>query len=200
MGTFDMMTYGSMATVLEETSNGKLKIKEDQYDGFIATLEAGNDNQKAGAKFLKTHVGKEDKNGFMDLTLRSMGITSISMLTDDPTKDFKETAAGAAARVYSVYAFMEKEGYSRINPETMPLIEAYIANTDATVDDLEDLKKRGDVFDITETITDKTGLAEKIKLIAPTDAEKQRYLLNGINDFYDYRPTVDKSGLDIIGT
>ena len=122
------------------------------------------------------------------------------MLTDDSTKDFKETAAGAAARVYSVHAFMEKEGYSRINPETMPLIEAYIADTDATVDDLEDFKKRGDVFDITEAVTDKTGMAAKIKLIAPTDTEKERYLLNGINDFYDYRPTTDKSGLDIIGT
>jgi len=189
-----------MANILEETSDGKLKIREDQYDRYIAVLEAGNDNQKAGAKFLKKHVGKEDKNGVIDLTLRSMGITSMEDLTKDPTKEFSATAAGAATRVYSVYAFMEKEGYSRINPETMPLIEAYIADTNATVDDLEDLKKRGDVFDITETITDKTGLAAKIKLIAPTDAKKERYLLNGINDFYEYRPTTDKSGLDIIGT
>ena len=93
MGAFDMMTYGSMANILEETSDGKLKIREDQYDEYITTLEAGNDNQKAGAKFLKTHVGKEDKNGVMDLTLRSMGITSMADLTNDPTKDFKETAA-----------------------------------------------------------------------------------------------------------
>lgn len=42
-----MMTYQGMASVLEKTSEGKMKIREDQYDGFIATLEAGNDNQKA---------------------------------------------------------------------------------------------------------------------------------------------------------
>lgn len=200
MWTFDGMTYGNMTTFLEETNDGKLRIREDQYDAYIAMLENGNDNQKAGAKFLKKHVGKEDKNGVMDLTLRSMGIEGIKTLNENPDKPFEEAAAGAAARVYSVHAFMEKEGYSRINPETMPLIEAYIADTDATVDDLEDFKKRGDVFDITEAVTDKTGMAAKIKLIAPTDTEKERYLLNGINDFYDYRPTTDKSGLDIIGT
>jgi hypothetical protein len=41
------MTYQGMASVLEKTSEGKMKIKEDQYEGFVATLEAGNDNQKA---------------------------------------------------------------------------------------------------------------------------------------------------------
>lgn len=43
----------------------------------------------------------------MDLTLRSMGITSIDDLTKDPTKDFKETAADAATRLFSVGKFME---------------------------------------------------------------------------------------------
>src|SRR5574344_1356396 len=189
-----------MANILEETNDGKLKIKEKQYDEYIAMLEAGNDHQKAGAKFLKKHVGKEDKNGVMDLTLRSMGITSMEDLTNNPTKEFSATAGLAATKVYSVHAFMEKEGYNRINPETMPLIQAYIEDENSTVDDLEDLKERGDVFDITEATTDKTGLSDKIKLIAPTDATKQRYLLNGINDFYEYRPATDKSGLDIIGT
>jgi len=51
-----------------------------------------------------------------------------------------------------------------------------------------------------EEVTDQTGLAAKIKLIAPTDTEKERYILNDINAFYTYRPTTDKTGLDIIGT
>jgi hypothetical protein len=51
-----------------------------------------------------------------------------------------------------------------------------------------------------ETVTDKTGLATKIKLIAKTDTEKERLILNELNSFYDYWPTADKTGLDIIGT
>jgi hypothetical protein len=34
-----MMKYSSMSTVLEETPDGKLKIKEDQYETFVTTLE-----------------------------------------------------------------------------------------------------------------------------------------------------------------
>ncbi len=200
MWAFDKMTYQGMASVLEKTSEGKMKIKEDQYEGFVATLEAGNDNQKAWAKFLKKHVGKTDKNGWMDLTLRSMGITSIEDLTKDPTKDFKETAADAATRLFSVGKFMEDKWYLRINPETMSLITAYVADPKGTVDDLEKLADRGDVFETTETVTDKTGLVAKIKLIANTDTEKERLMLRGLNTFYESWPTADKTGLDIIGT
>jgi hypothetical protein len=82
----------------------------------------------------------------------------------------------------------------------MSLITAYVADPKGTIDDLQKLADRGDVFETTETVTDKTGLAAKIKLIANTDTEKERLILKGLNTFYESWPTADKTGLDIIGT
>jgi len=199
MWVFGWMTYEWMSYVLEKTSSGKMKIKEDQYDNFIKTLESGNDKQKEWAKFLKKHVGKEDKNGWLDLSLRSMGITSLEDLTKDPKKEFSESISKSTVRLYSVGKFMEDKWYARINPETMPLITKYIADPSGTEADLEKLAKRWDVFETEEAVTDKTKLVDKVKAIAKTDTEKERLILNGLNKFYDYRPNTDKTTLDIVG-
>jgi hypothetical protein len=49
------------------------------------------------------------------------------------------------------------------------------------------------VFYKEETITDKTGLADEVKILANGDAEKEEELLLALNTFYEKWPTSNKS-------
>jgi uncharacterized protein (UPF0297 family) len=107
-------------------------------------------------EFLAT-IGKNDDQHMIDLAFKGMGITRET-LQDDTNKDkkFDETASLAIIKLNTVYAFMENKGYNKLNPDNISYIEKYIADENTTVDDLEKLEQRGDIF-LKETVTDKTG-------------------------------------------
>jgi len=78
-----------------------------------------------------------------------------------------------------------------INKDNFALINAYIADENATEADLEALEKRGDVFLKEETIADDAGVKTQIEAIT-TDTDKQEALLIAMNAFYKYMPNAEE--------
>ena len=136
--------YGEMAPVLDKNADGKTVIKESEYDTLIASLKNGNDQQKVGAKFLE-NIGKEDKNGLLDMALGAMGV-SYEQITDPANEktEFSKAASEAIVRVGQVSEFMDKWGYDTISKENTNLVKDYISKWTPT---LEELEARQDIFE-----------------------------------------------------
>jgi 16S rRNA G527 N7-methylase RsmG len=119
-------------------------------------FKSGSKKNEAAATFLES-MGKNDDKNMIDLALNGMGITR-NKIEDDTNKEkkFDETASKAIARLRSVSDYMTEKKYVKINPETLPLIEKYIADEKADITDLDKLATRGDVFYKETTVADKT--------------------------------------------
>ena len=170
----------------------KIKIDPDKYDTLVDLFENGAKKNEAAAAFLKS-IGKNDDKRVMDLALTGMGINSVTDLKNSPTSTFNETASGAIVRLRSVTEYMNdnKHLYNKINPETQPLVDKYIASG-KDISELEDLDARGDVFYKETTLVDKTGLESQITTLAGTDIQRKQDLLLAINTFYDQMPNASK--------
>lgn len=197
---FNEFTYGGMKELLVQDSDGDhMKIDPNKYDALVNTFKNWSKQNPAGAKFLES-IGKDDKKNMMDLALKGMGITREN-IQDDNNKDkkFNEAASKSIARLGSVSEYMEQKWYTKVNTETEHLIEKYVADENADINDLAELDKRGDVFYKESIVTDKTGLEAKIKVFANGDTEKEEELLLAINSFYEKMPSSNRA-IDLTGT
>lgn len=185
---FHGLSYGQISEFVEE-KDGKIKIKEASHETLIKKMQLSKN--KAGESFLKS-IGKDDNQYIIDLAFKGMGI-SMDKLQDNNNKDkqFDETASKSIVKLNMVYTFMEKEWYSRINPDNIIYIEKFIANEHSDLDDLIDLGKRTDIF-MKELPKDETGLGAQLKTLANGNSTKETWLLIGINRFYEYMPSADK--------
>lgn len=196
---FNGLTYGEIKEFLaQDDDKNHMKINPDKYETLKTMFTSGSKKNTAAAWFLDT-VGKDDEKCMIDLALQGMGITRED-IQDDTKKDdkFNKKASDAIAKLGKVAAYMETNKYNKMNPETEYLVEDYIAGKDDAYT-IEELDARGDVFYKETTVVDKTGLADKIKVLAGTDTEKEEELLLALNTFYDTMPTVDPK-IDITGT
>jgi hypothetical protein len=183
--------------VVKDGDGDHMKINSNKYDSLVDMFRSKKN--EAGVKFLES-IGKKDDKNMMDLALKGMGITRESLQDDsNKNKKFNESASKAIVRLGAVSNYMTEKGYNKINTETLPLVEKYIANENASMSDLETLDKRGDVFYKESTIVDKTGLEPKIKQLANNDKEKEEELLLAVNSFYEQMPSANKK-IDISGT
>ncbi len=194
---FNGLTYGEMKQFIKKDGD-TMKINPDHYQILVDQFKTGSKKNEAGAAFLES-IGKNDKKNIIDLALGGMGITR-EQLQDNSNKDkkFNETASEAIVRLQSVSQFMTEKWYNKMNPETLPLVQKYIANEKGAYD-LDGLEKRGDVFYKETEIADKTGLKDKIKEIAKGDKQKEEDLLLAINTFYEQMPSANKK-IEITGT
>lgn len=133
-----------------------MKIDPDKYDDFLAMFKTGAKKNADAASFLET-VGKNDDKNLIDLALTGMGIERTD-IQDDTKKDskFNESASEAIVRLRSVTTYMESKGYNKVNPETMKLVDNYVAKGENADYDLEELDARGDVFYKDTEVVDKT--------------------------------------------
>lgn len=168
----------------------KIKIDPDKYDRLIDLFENGEKKNEAAVSFLKS-IGKDDDKRVMDLALTGMGIKSVDDLKNNPASTFNETASEAIVRLRSVTEYMEEHLYNKINPETQPLVDKYIASG-KDIKELEDLDARGDVFYKETTLVDKTGLESQITTLAGDNIQRKQDLLLAINTFYDQMPNASK--------
>lgn len=176
-----------------------MKIDPNKYDDLLALFKTGTKKNADAAAFLET-VGKNDDKNLIDLALTGMGIERTD-IQDENKKDnkFDESASEAIVRLRSITTYMEEKGYNKVNPETMKLVDNYVAKGDDAEYDLEELDKRGDVFYKDTEVVDKTGLESKITAIAGTDIQRKEDLLLAINTFYEQMPNASKK-IDIEGT
>lgn len=204
MAIFSEMNYGDLKQVLEQR-DGKMKLKKESYDAFLEKFwpnnpnEAERNNEKY--EFLKNIIKEDDKNWLIDLCLNATGTTREDIQDDkNANVGMKEKYANVSVKIGIMAAFMETNRYARINPDRMDKLEAYLSDSDATADDLEDLAKDYPDMFIKEEIKDITGqkLMERIKEIIPSDTAKQEALMIGINKFYEYMPNASKK-IELIG-
>jgi len=187
---FNWLNYGEMKELLVQDADGDhMKINPDKYDTLLTMFKSGSKKNAAAAKFLES-IGKEDKGNMMNLALKGMGINREN-IQDDSNKDkkFNDAAGKAIARLWSIATYMETKKYNKVNTETEYLLEQYIADENADIDDLKELDKRGDIFYKEMTVVDKTGLWTKVKELANNDTEKEEELLLAINSFYEKMPS-----------
>lgn len=186
---FNGLNYGEMSEFLIQDGD-KIKIDPDKYDRLIDLFENGEKKNEAAVSFLKS-IGKDDDKRVMDLALTGMGIKSVDDLKNNPASTFNETASEAIVRLRSVTEYMEEHLYNKINPETQPLVDKYIASG-KDIKELEDLDARGDVFYKETTLVDKTGLESQITTLAGDNIQRKQDLLLAINTFYDQMPNASK--------
>ncbi len=188
---FNGLNYGEMKQFLIQDGD-RMKIDPDKYDNLLAMFKTGAKKNADAASFLET-VGKNDDKNLIDLALTGMGIERTD-IQDESKKDnkFNESASEAIVRLRSVTTYMEDKGYNKVNPETMKLVDNYVAKGDDAEYDLEELDKRGDVFYKDTEIVDKTGLESQITTLAGDNIQRKQDLLLAINTFYDQMPNASR--------
>ncbi len=132
-----------------------MKIDPTQYQKLLDMFKTGDKKNEAAATFLDT-VGKDDKKNMIDLALTGMGITRENI--QDETKadnKFDKSASYAIIRLREVSEYLETNKYNKVNPETMSLVDNYIAGKEGAYT-LEELDKRGDVFYKETEVVDQT--------------------------------------------
>jgi hemerythrin len=195
MALFSGQTYGSMASVLEQDSNGKMRISPDQYDTFKASLEQGSPEQQLSAKFLD-YMGKDDPDNMIDLALTGMGI-SWEDLQNNPNETFDKKAQSVIVQLNTLYEYMQ-ENNKDINPEGMSLITSYIKGS--SKHKLEELDSMG-VFEkriLTINEEEKTRLRAMVEQMDISDPKEKENILNGLYQFYEDWPSADSFTRDSI--
>jgi len=192
-------TYDDIKELVEKSNDGKMRLKWASYDTFLDKFrwkfnEA--DKNPEAENFLNT-IGRDDKNGILDLALNSMG-ANRDKIKEGGTTSIGEAYAKLALKLWMIPQFIQEYGYSRIDPSKMDKVEAFLSDPDAKKDDLKKLEDEW-VF-VKGDIEDKTGLAmsKRIEELFPNDKTKQEALLIGMNKFYEYFPTADKK-IELIG-
>lgn len=194
---FAGLEYDKVSAFLEEDSKGNMKVKENKYEDMIKFYENSSPKNAVAAEFLKW-IGKKDKKNLVHLGLSAMWIKNLQTLNNAPHAKFSETAADAIVRLDEVSKRMREWNYDSINPDKMDLVENFIANKDS-IDKLEALEARWDVFERDGDLEDKTGMADKIKEITKAQPEKEIALLRALNIFYSTMPEGNKK-VEVSGT
>jgi len=194
---FNGLSYGEMKQFLIQDGD-RMKIDPTQYQKLLDMFKTGDKKNEAAATFLDT-VGKDDKKNMIDLALTGMGITRENI--QDETKadnKFDKSASDAIIRLREVSEYLETNKYNKVNPETMSLVDNYIAGKEGAYT-LEELDKRGDVFYKETEVVDQTWLAAKVKELAKDDPEKEEELLLALNTFWENMPNASRK-IDITWT
>jgi len=144
-----------MKQFLIKDADGNMKVDPTQYQTLLDTFKTGTKKNDAAATFLES-VGKNDDKNIINLALTGMGITRENIQdTDKADSKFDKSASDSIIRLREVTEYLEKNKYNKVNPETMLLVEDYIAGKKGAYT-LDELNVRGDVFYKETTIIDKT--------------------------------------------
>ncbi|MDD3262451.1 MAG: hypothetical protein PHR61_01275 [Candidatus Absconditabacteria bacterium] len=209
MALFNGKNYGQIRDMLTQ-ENGKMKIDPNKYDQMIVELNTiiaepnSTPEQKTRAelqlKFLQT-VGKEDKNGFVDHALTSVGLTWEELIkTENRNQSFDKDISKVMERIVLINQKMGNSNnpYKSTNPEMDANIQSYISKGTPSLEDLEAMG----AFEKNVNISaeEQTRLRTMIEELGVTDVNKKEQILQGLYQFYMDRPTTDpttKAGLKI---
>lgn len=179
---FNGMKYSEIQPyVLKE--NGKLKLN-------VPLMRQSKRYQTDEMAKVVDFVEKNDHKDVVDLALTGMGIDEDE-LTNNPDKQFNETAKDALDRVANVYKAMSDGGYDIISNEGLKMVREYIKTGSPSIDVLTG---KG-IFEKSDTKIVATLSETLQKAVLDMQVSDKEQLTKSIKIFLEDNKT---AGLDII--